>query len=158
MSLQPGSLAPHFTASVIGGEYETETTISLNDFLGKERPVVLYFYPKDNTPGCTKQACSLRDNWAAVRAKAQIFGVSTDSIASHVKFQKKHDLPFPIIADPNKSVVQAYGVWGPRSLYGIKYTGTDRSTFIINPDGTIRTVLEKVKAGQHLEKLLEALA
>ncbi len=158
MTLQPGSLAPHFTASVIGGEYATETTISLNDFLGQDRPVVLYFYPKDNTPGCTKQACALRDNWSEVRAKAQIFGVSTDSIASHAKFQKKQDLPFPIIADPEKAIVQAYGVWGEKSLYGIKYTGTDRSTFIINPDGTIRAVLEKVKAGQHLEKLLAALA
>ena len=157
MSLEPSSPAPHFTSTVIGGAYATETPIKLSDLLGKDLPVVLYFYPKDNTPGCTKQACALRDSWGEVRAKAQIFGVSTDSVASHIKFQKKHDLPFPIIADVDKSIVQAYGVWGEKSLYGIKYTGTDRSTFIINPDGTIRTILAKVKAGKHLEQLLACL-
>jgi thioredoxin-dependent peroxiredoxin len=157
MSLQPGSLAPNFTTTVIGGDYASATPLQLSDLLGGKLPVVLYFYPKDNTPGCTTQACALRDSWSEVRARAQIFGVSTDSVASHMKFLQKQNLPFPLIADEDKSIVQAYGVWGEKSLYGVKYLGTERSTFIINPDGTIRAILAKVRAAQHLEKLLAHL-
>ena len=157
MKLQPGDSAPNFTTTAIGGDYPEAVALKLSDLLGGELPVVLYFYPKDNTPGCTKQACALRDQWSEVRTKANIFGVSTDSVASHAKFIQKHSLPFPILADEDKSIVQAYGVWVEKNLYGVKYLGTERSTFIINPDGKIRTILAKVKATSHLEQLLEHL-
>ncbi len=157
MPLQPGSPAPHFKTIAIGGDYATATPLELSQLLGKQLPVVLYFYPKDNTPGCTKQACELRDHWSEVCTKAQLFGVSTDSVASHQKFLQKQQLPFPLLADEDKSMVQSYGVWVEKNLYGVKYLGTERSTFIISPDGTIRAILAKVKAAQHLELLLEHL-
>jgi peroxiredoxin Q/BCP len=155
--LHPGHAAPDFTAEVVGGEYgETPATISLSDFRG--HPVVLYFYPKDDTPGCTKQACELRDRWTEMsRSGAKIFGVSVDSIKSHLAFIRKQSLPFALIADPDKTIVQAYNVWVEKSMYGKKYMGTERSTFVIDPDGIIKSVFRKVKPEEHADKLADEL-
>lgn len=157
MSTQPelGTQAPSFTAPVIGGDYDESTIISLSDFRGET--VVLYFYPKDDTPGCTKQACALRDGWSEISAKAKVFGVSIDSIKSHEKFIKKHKLPFAIISDDEQAIVQAYGVWVEKSMYGKTYMGTERTTFIIDPEGKIKAVLPKVKPEEHLAKVLALL-
>ncbi|MFO1485969.1 MAG: peroxiredoxin [Verrucomicrobiaceae bacterium] len=147
--------APDFTAPVIGGDFKAGDTITLSALVGK--PVVLYFYPKDDTPGCTKQACGLRDGWKKIAKKAQVFGVSTDSIKSHAKFIQKHDLPFPLIADEEKAIVNAYGVWVEKTLYGRKYMGTERSTFVIDKEGRIIGILEKVNPEGHLDALLALL-
>ena len=144
--------APDFTAPVIGGDFKAGDTITLSALVGK--PVVLYFYPKDDTPGCTKQACGLRDGWKKIAKKAQVFGVSTDSIKSHAKFIQKHDLPFPLIADENKAIVNAYCVWVEKTLYGRKYMGTERSTFVIDQEGRISAILEKVNPEGHLDEVL----
>ena len=152
---QPGTQAPSFTAAVIGGEYEESTIISLSDFIGET--VVLYFYPKDDTPGCTKQACALRDGWSEISAKAKVFGVSIDPIRTHIKFIKKHKLPFPLIGDDEQAIVQAYGVWVEKSMYGKTYMGTERTTFIIDPEGKIKAVLPKVKAEDHFAQVLALL-
>jgi thioredoxin-dependent peroxiredoxin len=151
-----GSEAPAFSAPVIGGDYKEETQIELSEFAGKR--VVLVFYPKDNTPGCTTQGCALRDDWSKVQGKAEVFGVSIDSIKSHVKFIEKHQLPYPLISDEQKQIVEAYGVWVEKQMYGKKYMGTERSTFVIGVDGKIEAILEKVKPAKHLEQLLEVLA
>lgn len=119
--------------------------------------MVLYFYPKDDTPGCTKQACGLRDGWNRIAKKARVFGVSVDSIKSHEKFIKKHHLPFPILSDEDHALVEAYGVWVEKSLYGRKYMGTERTTFVIGPDGRIKAVLPKVKPDEHLDQVLAVL-
>ena len=149
------SQAPDFTAAVAGGTYPSGETVTLSQLRGK--PVVLYFYPKDDTPGCTKQACSLRDDWAALSEKALVFGISTDPLKSHEKFIKKYDLPFPLIADDDQKIVNAYGVWVEKSLYGKKYMGTERSTFVIGADGRITAILEKVKPDEHLSQVLAML-
>ncbi len=149
------SKAPDFTAPVIGGSHTAGDTVTLSQLQGQN--VVLYFYPKDDTPGCTKQACGLRDGWKQISKKALVFGVSTDSITSHAKFIQKHELPFPLIADEDKEIVNAYGVWVEKSLYGRKYNGTERSTFVIDKDGRIAAILEKVKPEQHLEAVLALL-
>lgn len=149
------SPAPEFTAPVIGGEYKAGDTITLSTLQGK--PVVIYFYPKDDTPGCTKQACGLRDGWKKIAKKAHVFGVSTDSVKSHAKFIQKHELPFPLIADEDQTIVNAYGVWVEKSMYGKTYMGTERSTFIIDKDGRIAAVFEKVKPDEHLDTVLAAL-
>lgn len=154
-SLLPGSKAPAFSAVAIGGGYESPRTVSLAGLGGET--CVLYFYPKDDTPGCTKQACALRDGWQEISAKAKVFGVSIDSIKSHEKFIKKHSLPFPILSDEDHQIVEAYGVWVEKSMYGKTYMGTERTTFIIGPDGTIKAVLSKVKPDEHLAKVLEFL-
>lgn len=151
----PQTQAPDFTAPVIGGSFQDGDSITLSQLKGQT--VVLYFYPKDDTPGCTKQACGLRDGWKKIAKKAQVFGVSTDSIKKHAKFIQKHELPFPLIADEDKTLVNAYGVWVEKQLYGRKYMGTERSTFIIGADGKILAVLEKVKPETHLDAVLEAL-
>lgn len=158
MSIHPqiGSKAPSFTAPVIGGEYVESTIISLGDFIGQ--PVVLYFYPKDDTPGCTKQACALRDAWSDISTQAKIFGVSIDSIQVHQNFIKKHQLPFPLISDDERTIVEAYGVWVDKSMYGKIYHGTERSTFVIDAAGLIKAVIAKVKPEEHLAKVLAALA
>ncbi len=154
--LDKGSKAPAFKALAVGGEYgDAGRTVSLADFKGKD--LVLYFYPKDDTPGCTMQACGLRDSWDAVSAKAAVFGVSIDSAASHAKFIKKHTLPFPLLVDEDKVIVEAYGVWVEKSMYGKKYMGTERTTFVIGGNGKIRAVLRKVKPGDHVEAVLAAL-
>ena len=149
------SQAPDFTTAVAGGTYPSGETVTLSQLRGK--PVVLYFYPKDDTPGCTKQACSLRDDWAALSEKALVFGISTDPLKSHEKFIKKYDLPFPLIADDDQKIVNAYGVWVEKSLYGKKYMGTERSTFVIGADGRITAILEKVKPDEHLAQVLAML-
>jgi peroxiredoxin Q/BCP len=147
-----GKAAPTFKAPVVGPGYETGSTLDLKNLKGQT--VVLYFYPKDNTPGCTKQACALRDGWASIASKAQVFGISIDPAASHQKFIKKFDLPFPLIVDEDHAIAEAYGVWVEKSMYGKTYFGTERTTFIIAPDGKIKAVLPKVKPEQHLDQIL----
>lgn len=149
------SPAPDFTAPVTGGTYKAGDSITLSALQGKT--VVLYFYPKDDTPGCTRQACALRDDWAAVKKKALVFGVSPDSIKRHDKFIQKHALPFPLIADEDHAIAQAYGVWVEKSMYGRKYMGMERSTFVIGKDGRVQAALEKVKPEEHLAQLLDVL-
>ena len=146
------SKAPTFTANAIGGDYTTATPVKLSDFKG--RTLILYFYPKDDTPGCTKQACALRDSWADLSSKATILGVSIDPIKSHEKFIRKHSLPFPILSDEDQKIVTAYGVWVEKSMYGKTYMGTERTTFIITPDQKIKAVLPKVKPEEHLAQIL----
>jgi peroxiredoxin Q/BCP len=154
-ALHIGSPAPDFTATAVGGEYGDGATVSLTDFRG--RIVVLYFYPKDDTPGCTQQACELRDSWTQFAKRAVVFGISIDSAKRHAKFIAKHVLPFPLLADESHAIVEAYGVWVEKSLYGRKYMGTERSTFIIGPDGKIAAILRKVKPAEHAVQLLAAL-
>lgn len=152
-----GDKAPDFTATAVGGDFGEEgRQVRLSDFRG--RPVILYFYPKDDTPGCTTQACSLRDHYLQVIEQgAIIFGVSVDSIASHRKFIKKHSLPFALLSDESHHIVETYGVWVEKSLYGKKFMGTERSTFVIRPDGRIKSIFRKVKPAAHTENLLEDL-
>lgn len=150
-----GDKAPTFDTKVIGGEYKEETPVKLADLKGET--VVLYFYPKDDTPGCTTQACGLRDSWKEIKAKAKVFGVSIDPIAKHQKFIDKYELPFPLISDEDKSIVEAYGVWVEKSMYGKKYMGTERTTFVIGPDQKIKAVFPKVKPAEHVDKLLGVL-
>jgi len=149
------TLAPDFTAPVIGGTYTAGSTLTLSQLRGQK--VVLYFYPKDDTPGCTTQACGLRDGWAQLSSKARVFGISTDPVKKHAKFIEKYTLPFPLIADEDHHIVNLYGVWVEKSLYGKKYMGTERTTFVISEDGSITTILEKVKPAEHLEKVLASL-
>ncbi len=155
--LAPGATAPTFTTTAVGGEkYKSGTEVSLGNFVGKT--VVLYFYPKDDTPGCTQQACDLRDGWSRLARKVVLFGVSPDSAKKHVKFIEKHNLPFPLLSDESHAIAEAYGVWVEKTLYGRKYMGAERTTFIIAPDGKIRDVLRKVKPSEHLRMLEDALA
>ncbi|HEY2615616.1 MAG TPA: thioredoxin-dependent thiol peroxidase [Chthoniobacterales bacterium] len=154
-ALKVDDRAPDFRATAVGGEYGSGHEVSLADFRGSQ--VVLYFYPKDDTPGCTAQACGLRDSWAAIRAHAKIFGVSVDSAASHEKFITKYQLPFPLLSDPEKKIVEAYGVWIEKSMYGKKYMGVERSTFVINEHGQIAAIFRKVKPEEHVTLLQDAL-
>ena len=154
--LKVGDAAPAFEAIAVGGEYGEGQNVTLRDLRGG--PVVLYFYPKDDTPGCTVQACSLRDSWSSVRDKAKIFGVSIDSAKSHRKFIDKYDLPFPILSDPEKQIVNSYGVWVEKSMYGKKYMGTERSTFVIDTAGRIFSIFRKVKPEEHIGLVREALS
>ncbi len=150
--LKPGDKAPPFTLETDRGE-----RVALKDFAGK--PVVLYFYPKDDTPGCTVEACEFRDAWTDVQqAGAVVLGVSPDDVASHGKFRDKFHLPFPLLADPEHTVAGAYGAWGEKSMYGRKYMGILRSTFIIGGDGRITHVFPKVTPKGHAAEVLEALA
>ena len=153
--LQIGDAAPDFRALAVGGEYGKVREVSLSDLRGS--PVVLYFYPKDDTPGCTAQACGLRDAWNEMRQLAKVFGVSVDSAASHSKFIEKYQLPFPLLSDPEKKIVNAYGVWVEKSMYGKKYMGAERSTFVIDAEGRIAAILRKVKPDEHVELLRDAL-
>jgi peroxiredoxin Q/BCP len=152
--LQPGSVAPNFNALAVGGPFDGQR-VSLKDLRGKT--VVLYFYPKDDTPGCTTQACGLRDSWRELSKKAAVFGVSVDSARSHAKFIEKHSLPFSLLVDEDHSLVEAYGVWVEKSMYGRKYMGTERSTFVIGPDGKLRSIHRKVKPADHAELVLSEL-
>ncbi len=154
-TLEAGSKAPSFNARVTGGDYADGDTVSTTSLRGHH--VVLYFYPKDDTPGCTAQACALRDDWDTISAKAKVFGISTDSLASHAKFIKKHALPFPLLADEERKIVTAFGVWVEKSMYGKKYMGTERTTFILSSDGTIKAVLRKVQPAAHLAEVLKVL-
>ena len=153
--LRVGDEAPPLDALAVGGEYGDGQKVTLRDFRGT--PVVLYFYPKDDTPGCTTQACSLRDSWEGIRRQAKIFGVSIDSSQSHRKFIDKYNLPFPILSDPEKEIVNRYGVWVEKSMYGKKYMGIERSTFIIDAVGWISAIFWKVKPENHVMILREAL-
>lgn len=150
-----GDVAPEFTAPVVGGEYKEDSQLSLGELRGEK--VVLYFYPKDDTPGCTKQACALRDSWKEISKKARVFGVSIDPVKRHRKFIDKYDLPFPLISDESQEVVEAYGVWVQKKLYGREYMGTERTSFVIDEKGKIAEVFQKVKPDEHLPKLLEVL-
>ncbi len=155
MSLSPGTTIPSFKATAIGGEFQQATEISAADLTG--RTTVLYFYPKDDTPGCTKQACGIRDGWAEISKRANLFGVSVDPIRSHEKFIRKHQLPFPLISDETHAIAEAFGVWVEKKLYGKTYMGTERTTFVIGPDGVIKAVLPKVKPDEHVDQVLAAL-
>lgn len=149
--LTPGTKAPSFSLSSDSGE-----TITLSGLAGKK--VVLYFYPKDDTPGCTVEACEFRDTWAAVKkAGAVVLGVSPDGAASHAKFKQKFKLPFPLLADEGHAVAERYGVWGEKSMYGRKYFGIMRTTFVIDEKGRILKVFEKVKPKGHAAEVLEAV-
>lgn len=151
LELKEGDKAPEFTALSSGGG-----KVSLSDFKGKS--VILYFYPRDNTPGCTKEACAFRDEFAAFKKKgAVVLGVSTDSAKSHDKFVAKQKLPFTLLADEDKKIVQAYGVWGEKRFMGMKFIGTHRVTFLIGPDGRIKKIWPKVKPAQHAQEVLAAL-
>lgn len=148
----PGSRAPAFRAATDAG-----TEVALKDFRG--RPVVLYFYPKDDTTGCTTEACGFRDSWRAVQAAgAVVLGVSPDGVASHRKFKKKYELPFTLVADEDHAIAEAYGAWGEKSMYGRTYLGVLRKTFIIDAQGKVVRVFEKVKPRGHAAEVLVALA
>ena len=151
-----GDPAPDFVATAVGGIYGGGQEVKLADFAGSS--LVLYFYPKNDTPGCTAQACELRDSWRELQSKAELFGVSVDSTASHQKFIKKHGLPFPLLSDPNREIVKAYQVWVEKSMYGKKYMGTERTTYLVGPNQKIKAILKKVKTPGHVARLLEALA
>jgi peroxiredoxin Q/BCP len=149
--LKPGDKAPPFALVSHEGR-----TIRLTDLKG--RPVVLYFYPKDDTPGCTKEACSFRDAWSEIQAAgAVVLGVSPDDATSHEKFRAKYRLPFPLLSDPDHAVAEAYGAWGEKSMYGRKYEGILRTTFLIDGTGVVRRVFEKVRPEGHAEEVLAAV-
>ena len=152
--IQVGAKAPAFTAAAVGGKYDGKV-VSLGALKGKT--VVLYFYPKDDTPGCTKQACGVRDAWKDFAGRAEVFGVSIDSVKSHAKFIEKFALPFPLLSDDGKKIVEAYGVWVEKSMYGKTYFGTERSTFVIGPDGRIKAIFRKVKPEEHAAQVLAVL-
>ncbi len=149
--LKVGDRAPEFAAVNDAGQ-----PVSLKDFRGKK--VVLYFYPKDDTPGCTKEACNFRDNHRAVLASgAVVLGVSTDGVESHKKFKQKYDLPFPLVSNPDQKIVNAYGVWQEKSMMGKTYMGTVRTTFIIDEHGKISHIFPSVKVDGHVDEVLAAL-
>jgi thioredoxin-dependent peroxiredoxin len=156
MELKIGDKAPDFRATAVGGKYGAGREVSLSEFRGSA--VVLYFYPKDDTPGCTKQACGLRDAWSEMRGLGEIFGVSVDPANSHKKFIEKYQLPFPLLSDPDHKIVKAYGVWVEKSMYGKKYMGTERATFVIDAKGRISAVFRKVKPEEHVDLLRSALS
>jgi peroxiredoxin Q/BCP len=149
--MKVGQKAPDFSVQDDSGK-----TVKLSDLKGKK--IVLYFYPKDDTPGCTKEACNFRDGIAAIKkAGAVVLGVSADSVASHKKFKDKYDLNFPLLADTDKKVIEAYDVWQEKSLYGRKYMGIVRATYIIGKDGKITHIFPKVKVAEHADEVLAAL-
>jgi peroxiredoxin Q/BCP len=146
-----GDIAPNFTLTSSEGN-----EVSLKDFRGKK--IVLYFYPKDMTPGCTIEACSFRDNYKEVKKRgAEIIGISADSVASHEKFSGKYELPFILLSDPEKNVAKLYGVWKKKALYGKLFFGIERSTFIIDEKGKIKAIFRKVKVKGHTEEVLDNL-
>lgn len=150
--LQEGAPAPAFT-----GADQNNTTHSLANFAGKK--VILYFYPKDDTPGCTAQACNLRDNHEALIQKGMVvLGVSPDSVKSHGKFAGKFNLPFPLLADEDQAIANAYGVFGEKTFMGKKYMGIHRTTFVINENGIIDKIFSKVDTKNHTQQILDALA
>ena len=156
--LQVGDKAPDFKTLASNGQtgLPDGRQVSLKDFKGKN--VVLYFYPKDDTPGCTIEACNFRDNLPSFdKINAVVLGVSPDSVKSHDKFIKKFELPFILLSDEDKKICEAYGVWVEKSMYGRKYMGVERSTFIINSDGKLSHIFRKVNPKAHHEEVLEAL-
>ena len=150
--LAAGDPAPGFELSADDGTIVSDRTLAGSRY-------VLYFYPTDDTPGCTTQACGLRDSWSRVtRIDAELFGVSPDSVASHAKFREKYALPYRLLSDRGHQLADVYGVWVQKKAMGLEYMGVERSTFVIGPDGMIESVLAQVKADQHVELLMEALA
>lgn len=148
-TLQTGIKAPAFTAKDQDGN-----TVSLKDYKGKK--VALYFYPQDNTPTCTNQACNLRDNFAILKKKGiTVLGVSPDPEKSHKKFEQKFDLPFTLLSDPEHKIINAYGVWGWKKFMGRDFMGVHRTTFLINEKGVIEHIIEKVKSKEHTAQILE---
>ena len=151
MPISAGGQAPDFTLSDDEGRMHT-----LSDYRGK--PVILYFYPKDNTSGCTKEACGFRDDYSAYQdVGVTILGVSPDSSKSHANFRAKYELPFTLLADPDREVIKMYGAWGLKKLYGREYEGVMRTTFLIGEDGNILKVFEKVKPANHSAEILAVL-
>jgi thioredoxin-dependent peroxiredoxin len=149
--LKEGDTAPKFTAKDQNGDI-----VSLSDFAGKD--VILYFYPKDDTPGCTAEACDFRDNYQSLQEQGfNVIGVSTDDEASHKKFVNKYQLPFTLISDTDKSIVEAYGVWIEKNMYGKKYMGTARKTFIIDKEGKINKIIDKVDTKESSKQVLDLL-
>jgi thioredoxin-dependent peroxiredoxin len=149
--VEEGKPAPTFTLPSDNGE-----PVSLESLRGQ--PVVLYFYPKDDTPGCTKQACGIRDAWGELaRTGAVVLGISPDSPRSHVKFKEKYELPFTLLADEDHSVAEEYGTWVQKSFAGKKYMGIERSTFVVDADGNVAKVMRRVKPDQHADQVLAAL-
>lgn len=149
--LKEGDRIPDFSLNDQDGKLRTPA-----DFAGK--PLVVYFYPKDDTPGCTKEACSFRDAYADIRAKgAAVVGISADGSASHLKFARKYELPFTLLADPEKTAIQAFGAWGEKSMYGKTYEGILRSTFVFGADGIVKKVFPKVSPAEHAAEVLAAL-
>lgn len=150
--LKEGDKAPAFAGLNQDGE-----EVKLSDYAGKK--LILFFYPKDNTPGCTAEACNLRDNFSELKDQGfALLGVSPDSQKKHQNFINKYELPFPLLADTEKEVLQAYGAWGEKSMYGKTYMGVLRSTFVINEEGVIEKIFRKVKTKDHTNQILEALA
>jgi peroxiredoxin Q/BCP len=150
-TLKAGDKAPAFTAQDQQGN-----TVKLSNYKGKK--VVLYFYPKDDTPGCTKEACNFRDNYSLLKKKGiEVIGISTDSVKSHGKFVEKYELPFNLVADEEKQIVEAYGVWGEKKFMGKTYMGTNRVTFIIDEKGVIEHVITKVDTTNSTEQVLELI-
>ncbi|PJE77213.1 thioredoxin-dependent thiol peroxidase [Candidatus Uhrbacteria bacterium CG10_big_fil_rev_8_21_14_0_10_48_16] len=149
--LKLGKKAPAFSLPDQDGNVHT-----LSDYLGKW--ILLYFYPKDDTPGCTKEACMIRDHWPKFKKLGiQVFGVSVDPVKRHAKFVEKYDLPFTLLADEEKKIVQKYGVWGEKKFMGRTYLGTSRVSYLIDPEGTIAKVYEDVKPAEHAEEVLRDL-
>ena len=150
--IEEGKPAPNFELQSDAGD-----TVSLTDLRGK--PVVLYFYPKDDTPGCTTQACGIRDAYGEFeRAGAVVLGVSPDDERSHAKFKEKYELPFTLLADTDHSVAEDYGVWGEKSFAGKKYMGVSRSTFVIDADGNVAKIMRRVNPDRHADEVLSALS
>ena len=148
MSLQIGDKAPHFS-----GQDQSGNTVQLSDFLGSK--LVLFFYPRDNTPGCTLEACNLRDNYTALsQAGYKVLGVSTDGAQSHQRFIQAYSLPFSLVVDENHTIHALYGVWVQKSMFGKKYWGTQRATFVIDEAGVICKVIDKVKVASHTSQIL----
>lgn len=148
MELQVGSKAPDFE-----GVDQDNNTIKLSDLRGKK--VVIYFYPKDNTPGCTAQSCNLRDNYEMLQARGyEVLGISSDSVKSHKKFQDKYELPFSLIADESKEIHNLYGTWAEKKNFGKVYMGTVRTTFIIDEEGAITEIIKKVKTKEHTAQII----
>ncbi|MCJ8164640.1 thioredoxin-dependent thiol peroxidase [Pontibacter sp. E15-1] len=149
MELNIGDKAPEFV-----GKDQNGKTVKLSDYRGKK--VIMYFYPKDNTSGCTAQACNLRDNYSDLQREGyEVIGISTDSEKSHQNFISKYELPFTLIADTDKEIVTSYGVWQEKSMYGRKYMGTMRYTFLLDEAGVIQDIIRKVKTAEHTSQILE---
>ena len=150
--LEPGQTAPDFTLPDQHGQ-----KVSLSDFRGQ--PVVVYFYPKDDTPGCTTQACGIRDQWDEFReAGAAVIGISPDDVDSHERFVAKHDLPHVLLADPDREVMEPWGAWGTKNMYGKETVGVIRSTVLVDAEGVVAKVWKRVQAKKHADQVLKALA
>jgi peroxiredoxin Q/BCP len=153
LMLKVGDAAPEFTLPSTGG-----SPVSLSDFAGKQK-VLLYWYPKDDTAGCTAEACSFRDNIASLQSHGiAVFGASPDSVKSHDKFTKKYELNFPLLSDEGAKIASDYGVWVEKSMYGRKYMGVERTTFLIDENGKVQNVWRKVNPNKHVAEILESLA